>query len=234
VVADFNGDNRADFATANVGDAAGVSGPNQDTVSIRLGVGDGTFITPTVPEVLACGNPERLVMGHVNADEHLDLVVACLRTEEVAVLLGDGLGGFTHASASPLATGPAREVAIANVGGSAALDLVITQETRGTLAVWLGAGDGSFAFASEAAVDDVTYSVTLADFNGDMRVDAAATTLHGAVLLLGNGDGSFRRPERWRLGAPGNEIASADLDGDGVPEIVLVGQGRATTLQSAF
>ncbi|MCA9537017.1 MAG: VCBS repeat-containing protein [Myxococcales bacterium] len=234
VVGDFNGDTILDFVTANVGVLAGVFGPNQDTISIRLGTGSGTFTAPTVGEVPACANPERLAVGRVNNDAHLDLVMSCLGGDQVAVLLGDGAGGFTHASGSPIATGSAREVALSDLDGDDVLDFVVTQEFGAKLAVWLGAGDGTFSFGSEVPVGGSALSLVLGDFDGDGDVDVVTTTSRGAELFLGAGDGTFSAPSGSRLGAFGNEILAGDLTGDGELDLVLIDGPSVTTVRARY
>ncbi|MCA9574927.1 MAG: FG-GAP-like repeat-containing protein [Polyangiales bacterium] len=234
VLADFDGDTILDFATANAGTAAGVPGGAQDTVSIRLGTGSGTFTAPAVPEVPACEGPERLAVGLVDDDTHLDLVVTCISGDEVAVLLGDGAGGFTHAAGSPIATGNARDVALADLDGDEVLDFVITQEVSQKLAVWKGVGDGTFTYLGEVPVGGVTHSLALLDLDGDEVVDLVATTDRGAELYVGVGDGTFTTPPGSRTGAFGGEVVAGDLTGDGLAELVLIDGPSVTVLRSRY
>lgn len=62
---DLNGDGKLDLVTANQGN---------DTVSVLLGNGSGGF-SPSTP--LATGNsPRNLVVGDINNDKLLDVVVS--------------------------------------------------------------------------------------------------------------------------------------------------------------
>src|SRR5580704_10131648 len=55
-----------------------------------------------------------------------------------------------------------------------------------------------------------------ADFNHDGKVDLASAD---GTVLLGNGDGTFTAAPS--LGFSGTQIATADFNGDGKPDILL-------------
>ena len=118
-VADFNGDGFPDLAVTNRGD---------NTVSILLGNGDGTF-TPQTHSPFATGlTPVSLAVGDFNNDGNLDLAVVnscgidltCASPGTVSILLGDGHGNFTLApSASPSTGYTPTFVAVAILMGTA-------------------------------------------------------------------------------------------------------------------
>ena len=104
VAAQLNGDSRVDLAVANQG---------SDTVSILLGDGLGGFSSAAGSPVSvgncfrpggACG-PTGIAVADLNRDGTLDLATSNVFSDNVSILLGDGLGGFALASGSPLAVG---------------------------------------------------------------------------------------------------------------------------------
>ena len=98
-VGHFNSDGKLDLVTANAGD---------DNVSVLFGQGDGTFQPPFS---FATGTgTDSVVTADFNGDGKLDLAVLLLTgggsegtDRRIAVLLGDGSGGFTPAAGEPFA-----------------------------------------------------------------------------------------------------------------------------------
>jgi hypothetical protein len=73
-------------------------------------------------------------------------------------------------------------------------------------------------------------SVAFADFNGDGFLDmACATGGQSVVVLLGNGDGTFSTqivvPTTVMEGYYSAAIATADFNGDGIPDLAVSGDG---------
>ena len=87
VVGDFNGDGILDFASADL---------VENTVTILLGNGDGTF---TAKSTLSVGvEPSSVAVGDFNSDGIQDLAVANNSDNTVSILLGNGDGTFATKS----------------------------------------------------------------------------------------------------------------------------------------
>ncbi len=83
-MADFNGDGIPDIVTSNRGD---------NTVSVLLGNGDGTF---GPQETFPTGKtPRAVAVGDFNGDGQVDIVTANLGDDTASVLLGKGDGTFS-------------------------------------------------------------------------------------------------------------------------------------------
>ena len=89
-----------DLAVANSGD---------NTVSVPLGNGDGTF-QPQVTYAVGA-NPDAIVAGDFTGDGHLDLAVANSGDNTVSVLLGNGDGIFQPQVTYAVGSDPAAIVA---------------------------------------------------------------------------------------------------------------------------
>ena len=100
----------------------------------------------------------------------------------------------------------------------------------GEIEITLGNGDGTFRtptilqiphVANGNEVDGV--SILAKDFNGDGKLDLAITTNNGLILVFpGHGDGTFGAPITTALPSNGGNLQTADLNGDGKPDLVTV------------
>ncbi len=79
--------------------------------------------------------------------------------------------------------------------------------------------------AKDYRVGSLPVVVTLADLNGDSKLDLAVLNVGvnlvgGSVsILLGNGDGTFQAAKNFAVTA--QSVAIADVNGDGKPDLIL-------------
>ncbi|MGI8687687.1 MAG: FG-GAP repeat domain-containing protein, partial [Thermomicrobiales bacterium] len=123
VIADLNGDGKKDLVVANV---------NDGTVSVLLGVGNGTFTTaPGSPIATAVGNNGVLAVGDLNGDGIPDLAIPAAAADGyIAVRTGNGNGSFTANGAalggapSPGVYGAVNRFTLADVNGDGKRDII--------------------------------------------------------------------------------------------------------------
>jgi hypothetical protein len=239
---DFNGDGRIDVVST-------INTP-QISLSLLLGNGDGTFNAPiNFPNTSGFDSPD-VVAADLNNDGRLDLVILhsiacftapCVAAEVITVMLGNGDGTFqTRELAAPQHM-HAMEAGDFNRDGIK--DIAIGSENT-KLHILLGAGDGTFVRQPEmtlipggdlfSAVNDVD----VADFNRDTIQDLVLPlgNGNGNVVLLGNGDGTFRQSARITENANSSplNLAVADFNLDGSPDIArAMGDGTFGLMEIA-
>jgi hypothetical protein len=239
-VGDFNDDGIPDLAVTtvptgflNAGSVGGLlnSSPGGG-VSILLGKGDGTFTgggpfnnpnnfgtNGNLPIGIAVG---RFDTANKN-DQNLDLAITHLNSGNVSIMIGDGKGNFSLASASPFSVGtnPAG-VAVGDFNGDGKSDLAVANADDGTVSILLGNGDGTFSANATIAVGVRPVAVAIADFNGDGNMDIAVANYSSDTVsvLLGNGLGSFT-VSTLSAGRHPFAIAVGDFNQDGHPDLIV-------------
>jgi len=170
--------------------------------------------------------------GDFDGDGRVDAAYSRDYTSGVALMRGDGAGGFhapivTEAAFSVI--GNVVDLHAADLNGDGRLDLAQSDFGSGFF-VFLGLGDGRFAQAAvPPTVTALAASSAVADLDGDDRWDLALALWPqggpGTHVLVyrGNGDGTFAAPVTWTLPALGfaGEMAAADLDGDGRDDLAI-------------
>lgn len=218
---DFNADGRPDIAVAAV---------YSDNVTVLLGNGDGTFTEASGSPFAVGSHPQQpffVTVGDFNNDGIQDLVTANAASNTVTVLLGNGTGGFTPAPNSPFPVGNTPEsVAVGDFDGNGTEDLAVANVNSNNVTVLLGNGSGGFSAASGSPISVGTnpFSVAVADFDSNGKLDLATANYGGNVtVLMGNGSGGFTQHSGSPFSAGGavSFVAAADFNGDGIPDLTL-------------
>jgi uncharacterized protein (TIGR03437 family) len=218
-VGDFNKDGIPDLAVANF-----FSG----NVTVLLGNGSGEFTAAPGSPFAAGVQPHGIAVGDFNGDGKQDLAVANAGSNNVTVLLGNDMGGFTPAIGSPFTVGTfPLSVAVGDFNGDGIQDLAIANSTSANVVVLLGNGSASFTAApgSPFTAGRGAGSVAVGDFNGDGIEDLATANQvdSNVTVLLGNGSGGFSPAQGSPFGAGGSpsSVMVGDFNGDGLKDLAV-------------
>jgi hypothetical protein len=215
---DVNHDGKPDLIVA--------SNANSDGIYVLLNNGSGTFQSPVFYAQGSNSGSLTIAVGQLTTKDNQDVVLGT--GNGAYVFLNSGNGTFE----TPVEYGGpswANSIVIADVNGDKKNDLVVTSNTSSTVWVLLGNGKGTFTSGTSYSTDGNLQNVVVADFNGDKKLDFATSNSNGQwiTVALGNGDGTFRDSQgygySWNAAVYG--IQTADLNGDGNPDIVLAGGG---------
>ena len=229
VTGDFNGDGRPDVAILSAQDG---------TVSILLANADSTFSSPhdfaaITPQGQNAYLGTDILVGDINGDHKLDVVVSDPLAMSLNVLPGNGDGTFQDALKTSLASLELLDamIGLTDLNGDGRIDVamygaLIDVSGQGPFTL-LGNGDGTFTLdpITNAGIGGDTFA--MADVDGDGKPDVVTSVLSQGffvpelVLFEGNGDGTFQ------AGATGTELTtwtafmtSGDFNHDGNPDLV--------------
>jgi uncharacterized protein (TIGR03437 family) len=227
-VGDFTGDGIPDLAVANNPLGA---------LQLYRGRGDGTFQAPTqVTEASVL----TLAAADFDGDGIQDIAVAHApwgtSSSQVAIYAGTSAGLWKK---GPVLTGCAQPATLvaADFSGDSKPDIAVGCGAdyfgQPQIVAFLNAGGGSFRPGQSTLMGfSAPPLLAAADFDGDRKQDLIALEKWGfesysnaslGVLLLSNGDGTFRSAGILS-GLPGPAAVAADLwDDDGRPDLAVLG-----------
>jgi trimeric autotransporter adhesin len=199
---DFNGDGIPDLVVLNFGSTVT---DVQSSLTVLLGNGDCTFQQPTTSVATGGVGAEALVAADFNGDGALDLALieetdSNAVAYSIAVLLGDGHGGFGIPSLTLLAGTPAQTVeaesmTVADFNQDGIPDLAVIDYVpggnTGTVSEIPGNADGTFSTSTQAAsvvvngeTGPFTIELAAADFNGDGYPDLVWGNDYGLPVFI--------------------------------------------------
>jgi hypothetical protein len=215
-VADFNGDGKLDLAMSEVNSIG--------QVEVLLGNGDGTF-QPAQTFATGQGQGSEIVVGDLNGDGKLDLVIANQNNSSVSVLLGNGDGTFQGALSTFVGLS-AVFVAVGDFNNDDKLDLAVVDSSGSSVFVLLGNGDGTFTVGFSFSTNRFPARMVTGDFNNDKLLDLAIVvqgqgTTGSIEIFLGNGDGTFKSGTTYASGSfTYGQMVAANVNADGNLDLV--------------
>ena len=163
----------------------------------------------------AGSSPVSLVVADCNGDGKPDILTAYYN----AIVLLRGIGNGLLASPTNYTVNNTVTLALGDFNRDGKLDVVAPGRYGG--AMFLGSGTGSFVKTNLTLDIGDRIATTVADFNGDQKLDFA-TTLGGNIdIEFGRGDGSVSASENYIIGTALSDIIAGDVNGDGTPDLIF-------------
>ncbi len=219
IATDLNGDSHVDLAVTNSHYTSG-------TVSVLLGLGDGTFSPAT--DYASTAAADCVTAGDFNNDGDVDLVTGHFPPNggvTVSVLLGNGDGSFQLSNSYDL-DGVAISVVAGDYDGDANLDVAVVRVKVGvaTLDILSGLGDGSFSAPVHYPIPSFGVNATGGDFNSDGLDDIAVSSGYGFVsIYLAQSNGIFQCPIGYDGIVYYGYLTVSDFNSDSHPDIGVAG-----------
>jgi hypothetical protein len=225
-----------------------VANSADNTVSVLLGNGDGTFenqvayllgaTTDTDPVWIATGAFNTTNNGNI------DLAIANKGSNTVSILLGQSdstdtaTGTFVAGTDVPTGKAPV-SLATAefyDIAATGFLDLAVANQTDDTISVYQGDGDGTFKapVVTKLPAGFEPTSLVTGRFTNSTHTDLVVTeksivTNNAGIvqILLGNGDGTFTQPagSTYTVGNTPTFVTTGDFNADGVTDLVIANSG---------
>ncbi len=170
----------------------------------------------------------------IDGDGDLDVVISNDRPDQKRVYLNDGRGDFHEWSTYGRPEWPTRNASVADVNGDGLPDIIVANR-GGPNYICLNKGNGQFDADCIAFTNESATTITAADFGRDGVIDLVAPHRDGgqSYVYLNDGNAGFSNVKRIPFGPPNAAIRmaeAADLDGDGLLDIVVTDQRQGVSV----
>jgi hypothetical protein len=233
-VGDVNGDCEDDIVVGATSQTATATGDS--AISVLLSNGDGTFKPAAGYPFMPFGtdgtsdSPALIAIADLDGDGRADVI----GYPYLGYMLNKGDGTFGALVSVPTNSSLAANfMATADMNGDGTVDIVLAGSNQSAdmtgfeFAVLRNSGGTNPAFSETdfQVTPDNGHSLdglAVADFNGDGTPDIATSDVQGGQILISinNGDGTFKAPVGYSVGA--GPLTAADVNGDGKADLIFI------------
>ncbi|CAF1077798.1 unnamed protein product [Adineta steineri] len=219
ISADFNKDGHWDLAITDY---------YASSISILLGIGNGSFEQPAAVYGSGGTNPFWLVSEDFDKDGNLDLALCNEGSNNTAILLGYGNGSFQTAATFNSGGALPSSIVAADFNNDNITDLSVTNTGSDYITIFLGYSNGGFQTPGTSYAAYSSPSILISgDFNSDGKIDLAVVCRNSNQLLifLCFGNGSFQNNATYTTGSTPYSVRAADFTGDSILDLVVANFG---------
>lgn len=197
---------------------------------------------PTRNDLPTGKSPTAVITASLRGNGQTDLIAANQIDGTITVFLGNGDGTFT--SQTPIKVGTSPIALVANdFNGDGHIDLAVVNQGDNTVSILFGDGTGAFpgsaAFPNNEILQTGTTpsAIISEDLNGDGHFDLAVTNFGDSTVSVylndTAGTGTFipvapALPIGGGINTGPRALATADFNGDGIPDLAIVNQTTST------
>lgn len=199
------------------------------------GAADPVFVEAPGSPIEVGAQPHSVAGADLTGDRRPDLAVANYGSDDVAILRGNGAGGFGAPTSIGVGDGPLG-LAVGDFNRDRKPDLAVANADSDDLSILLGNGSGGFAPAGpRIALTNGPWYVVTGDLNRDRKLDLVVTHVGfsgtnvpstDVSILLGNGRGGFAHAPGSPLtvGRVPYGVEIVDLNRDRKPDLAIANQ----------
>ncbi len=173
-------------------------------------------------------NTTAVALADMDEEGSLDVLTLDRASNKLSLLLADGLGGLGAPDSWPVATQP-NDLSVGDLDGDAVPDVVVVSDGSTEMTVLLGRGGGSgdLDLGTPVDVGPAIWAVDLGDVDLDGDLDAVMVTPNADRTKVFANDGAAGFAQAHNLAATIGpiDVAVADVDLDGAPDLVTGGVG---------